>query len=114
MKQDVIVETEGQFPKKVCFSIWGDKINVSQLQIGNKLKIEFDIESREYKGKWFTDIKAWKIELIGSGTPKTYKIDKETESSEVDDDEDYANFISILNGDDNDGPLLEEDEEPAY
>ena len=30
-KQDVIVETEGQYPKKICISIWGDKINESQL-----------------------------------------------------------------------------------
>ncbi len=63
-KQDIIVETEGQFPKKICVSIWGDKINPGQLQIGNKLVIDFDIESRDYKGKWYTDIKAWKIEVI--------------------------------------------------
>jgi len=66
-KQDIIVETEGQFPKKICISIWGDKINESQLKIGNNLKIDFDIESREYNGKWYTDVKAWKIEIAGSG-----------------------------------------------
>ena len=38
-KQDIIVETDGQYPKKVCVSIWGDKINEGQLQIGNILKI---------------------------------------------------------------------------
>ena len=36
-KQDIIVETEGQYPKKVCISIWGDKINTAQLQIGKIL-----------------------------------------------------------------------------
>jgi len=66
-KQEFIVETEGQFAKKVCVSIWGDKINDSQLQIGNELRIDFDIESREYNGRWYTDVKAWKIELAGSG-----------------------------------------------
>ena len=65
-KQEFIVETEGQFSKKVCISIWGDKINDSQLQIGNELRIDFDIESREYNGRWYTDVKAWKIELAGS------------------------------------------------
>ncbi|MBN8702662.1 MAG: DUF3127 domain-containing protein [Bacteroidetes bacterium] len=64
-KQDIIVETEGQYPKKVCISIWGDKINESQLQVGNKLNISFDVESREYNGKWYTDVKAWKIESAG-------------------------------------------------
>ena len=70
-KQDIIVETEGQYSKKVCISIWGDKINEGQLQIGNILKIDFDIESREYNSRWFTDIKAWKIEVAGVGSKKT-------------------------------------------
>ena len=68
-KQDIIVETEGsQYPKKVCISIWGDKINTSQLKVGNQLKVDFDVESREYNGRWYTDVKAWKIELAGTGT----------------------------------------------
>ncbi len=65
-KQDIIVETEGQYPKKVCISIWGDKINESQLQVGAQLSISFDVESREYNGRWYTDVKAWKIEPAGA------------------------------------------------
>jgi len=65
-KQDIIVETEGQYPKKVCVSIWGDKINESQLQVGSQLSILFDLESREYNGRWYTDVKAWKIEAAGA------------------------------------------------
>jgi hypothetical protein len=61
-KQDIIVETDGQYPKKICISVWGDKINSAILQEGNLLKIDFDIESREYNGKWYTDVKAIKIE----------------------------------------------------
>jgi hypothetical protein len=67
-KQDIIVETEGQYPKKICISIWGDKIDEKQLQPGNMLKLEFDIESREFNGKWYTDAKAWKIEVASSGS----------------------------------------------
>ena len=63
-KQDIIVETDGQYPKKVCISIWGDKINEGQLQIGNLLKIDFDLESRDYNGKWFTVIKAFKVDVV--------------------------------------------------
>ena len=70
-KQDIIVETDGQYPKKVCISIWGNKINVGQLQIGSLLKIDFDIESREYNSKWYTDIKAWKIEVAVTSTHNT-------------------------------------------
>lgn len=43
--QDIIVETDGLYLKKVCISIWEDKLNEGQLQIGNLLKIDFDIES---------------------------------------------------------------------
>jgi len=61
-KQDIIVETDGQYPKRICLSVWGDKINESQLQIGDLLTISYEIESREYNSKWYTDVKAWKIE----------------------------------------------------
>jgi hypothetical protein len=75
-KQDIIVETEGQYPKKVCISIWGDKIDEKNLQVGNQLKIDFDVESREFNGRWYTDVKAWKVEPMGSGgqssPPDTY------------------------------------------
>lgn len=69
-KQDIIVETEGTYPKKVCISIWGDKINEAQLQTGAQLSISFDVESREYNGRWYTDVKAWKIEPAGAGGSK--------------------------------------------
>lgn len=61
-KQDIILETDGPYPKKICVSIWGDKIIENQLQIGNVLTIFYELESREYNNKWYTDIKAWKIE----------------------------------------------------
>ncbi|MEN9547937.1 MAG: hypothetical protein RIR12_528 [Bacteroidota bacterium] len=65
-KQDIIVETEGTYPKKVCISIWGDKISEAVLKIGSQLNISFDVESREYNGRWYTDVKAWKIETAGA------------------------------------------------
>lgn len=72
-KQDIIVETQSQYPKKVCISIWGDRINASQLQVGKLLNISFDVESREYNGRWYTDVKAWKIDAsdAAAGGPET-------------------------------------------
>lgn len=61
-KREIIVETSERFPKKICISIWGDKIPPSQLIAGNAFTIDFDIESREFNGRWYTDVKAWKIE----------------------------------------------------
>ena len=65
-KQDLIVETGEAYPKRICVSVWGDKINLSTLVVGNELNIDFDIESREYNGRWYTDVKAWRIELISA------------------------------------------------
>lgn len=70
-KQDIIVQTDGTYPKKVCISVWGDKINTSQLIVGNMLQIDFDVESREYNSRWYTDCKAWKIVTAGSGGGNT-------------------------------------------
>jgi hypothetical protein len=91
-KQDIIVETDGQYPKKICISIWGDKIDEKQLIVGNNLDISFELESREYNSKWYTDVKAWKIETASSiSTPITntnISISQNFESPEEEDDED--------------------------
>ena len=50
----------------MCVSVWGDKIETANLQPGTLLKIDFDVESREFNGRWYTDIKAWKIENAGA------------------------------------------------
>lgn len=69
-KQDIIVETDGQYPKKICISVWGDKLNNVKLEPGTSLTIDFDIESREYNGKWYTDVKAWRLaESNGAPAP---------------------------------------------
>jgi hypothetical protein len=65
-KQDIIVETDGQYPKKICVTVWGDKMNSSLLQTGKRLNIDFDVESREFNGRWYTDVKAWKVEASGA------------------------------------------------
>lgn len=86
-KQDIIVETEGQFPKKICLSTWGDKINEALLKPGNELKIDFDIESREYNGRWYTDIKAWKIELASASNQSNSNLTDNSEASKSEDDD---------------------------
>lgn len=66
-KQSFVIETEDQYPKKVCFVIWGDRTNMLEgLSKGDSLKVAFDVESREYNGRWYTDVKAWKIESTQS------------------------------------------------
>lgn len=67
-KQEVVVETDGQYPKKVLFVVWGDKINEQILRPGNVVNFFFDIEAREYNGRWYNDVKVWKMEPIGATT----------------------------------------------
>jgi len=62
-KQEFIIETQSQYPKKIIFSLWGDKTEqINGLQPGEDVKVSFDPESREYNGRWYTDLRAWKIE----------------------------------------------------
>jgi len=60
-KQEFILELGGQYPKKVCIAAWGDKLDMNSFKIGDTIEVSFDIESREYNGRWYTDVKAWKV-----------------------------------------------------
>ncbi len=66
IRQDFVIETQEQFPKKVCFSAWSDKASmVKTLSIGQMVKASFNPESREFNGKWYTDLRIWKLETAG-------------------------------------------------
>jgi Domain of unknown function (DUF3127) len=60
-KQEFILETGDTYPKKVCIAVWGDKIDLASFKAGETVDVSFDVESREYNGRWYTDVKAWKI-----------------------------------------------------
>jgi hypothetical protein len=64
--QDYVLETGDQYPKKVCFNFFGDKIEQFPLAIDDVVKVSFDIESREYNGRWYTTVRAWKAEKNAS------------------------------------------------
>ena len=70
-KQEFILETPSQYPKKVCLSIWGDKIEQFNITVGDNVNVTVDLESREYNGRWYTEARAWKLEKSGSSSPMT-------------------------------------------
>ena len=79
-KQQFIVETLGEYPKKICFMVWGDKTEiVSTLKDGDRVKVNFTLESREYNERWYTDARAWKIEKLvsSSSTTNEQKVNQE-------------------------------------
>lgn len=62
-KQEFVIETVESYPKKICANLWGDKTDALQnINIGDQVIVSFNLESREFNGKWYTDVKAWKIE----------------------------------------------------
>lgn len=67
-KRDFILETGGEYPKKICITQWGDNIDQNSVSKGDSVTAHIDIQSREYKGKWYTDVKAWKIEKEGGSS----------------------------------------------
>lgn len=69
-KQSFVIETQGEYPKKICFTVWGSKVDFNSITESDIVKVYFDIESREYNNNWYTDLKSWKVELnsVGGGT----------------------------------------------
>ena len=65
-KQEFIIEMPGDFPKKLCVANWNDKADLAGLKEGDEVKVFIDVESREYNGRWYTDVKAWKLEKMGA------------------------------------------------
>ena len=64
IKQELIIETLEQFPKKVCLMCWGDRVNdANSFFVGQTIKAQIRIESREFNGKWYTDVTAFRLEL---------------------------------------------------
>ena len=68
-KQEFVIETQEQVPRKVCFTLFNDKVSLlTGFSDGEDLDISFDIESREFNGKWYHNINAWKIERTAQKT----------------------------------------------
>jgi hypothetical protein len=62
-RQDIIIEIPGQYTRTVCLSLWNEQVNeAAKYNIGDVLKVGFDLSSREYNGKWYTSVRPWKME----------------------------------------------------
>lgn len=70
MTQDYVIETHEQFPKRMMFNVFGeDKIKQFNIQMGEEINVFFDINAREYQGKYYNDIRAWRIDRVQPGQP---------------------------------------------
>ena len=68
-KQEFIVETIETYPRKICMNVWGDDkvAELSGYNVGETLTVSVNIESREFNGRWYTDVRAWKLQREGAG-----------------------------------------------
>ena len=67
-KRDFVIETlDEKFPKKVCFTLFGDRADACP-SIDSVVNVAFDIDAHEYNGKWFNSVNAWKVEPASTST----------------------------------------------
>lgn len=59
--QTAVIETHEQYPKRVAFDVLRDKITEFNLQVGEEVTVSFDINAREFNGKWWNSVNAWQV-----------------------------------------------------
>lgn len=68
-KHEWVLETFGQYPRKVKFTIFGNKVDTVHVEVGKSYKVSVDVESREFNGRWYTDVNAFAAQEIGAPQP---------------------------------------------
>lgn len=58
-KREYVLETFGEYPRKIKFDVWGDKSDTMLFESQKSYAIQVDVESREFNGRWYTDVKAF-------------------------------------------------------
>lgn len=62
-KQEFVIDTGGNYPKQICFSLFNQKIDQYPIKLGYRIRVFFELESREYNGRYYTQVNGWKIEM---------------------------------------------------
>ena len=68
-RQDFVLEyPDGNFNSSACFTAWGqDKVaELDRFRVGDPVKVSFNVRAREYSGRWYNDLRIWKIEPAGA------------------------------------------------
>ena len=72
-----VLETGGQYPKPLAFEVFNTDHG---LQVGDTITAQVNLESREYNGKWYTSVKAYKVETQGKQAPAPHPAMEDDES----------------------------------
>lgn len=96
--QSYVLETQEQYPKKVCFEIFGeDRIKNNSCQIDELVTVSFDLESREFNGRWYTSVRAWKVVKGEGAVPVTTPAASTSSSAESAPDTNIQSFDAADN-----------------
>lgn len=81
--QGYVLETQEQYPRKVQFDVFGaERIAQNSCLEDDVVKVSFDLESREFNGRWYTSVRAWKVEVVGDGTQSGAPAEQQQVASE--------------------------------
>lgn len=68
-KQSFVITTTDKYPKEVCFTTFGEKLSlIGKLTVGESVNVSYNISSREYNGKYYHNIDAWKVDMLSADT----------------------------------------------
>ena len=71
-KKSFVVTTEDKYPKEVCFTLFGEKVELlKKSPVGGNVTVHFNLSSREYNGKYYHNIDAWKIDSESATTTES-------------------------------------------
>lgn len=71
-KQEFVVDfPDGNYTSQACFTAWGqDKVQeLDKYQVGDRVKVSFNLKSREFNGRWYNDLQIWRISPAGAAQP---------------------------------------------
>ena len=76
VKQEVVFELPGEFNRKICVGFWGDRAQeAATLKPGETITVSANVESREYNGRWYTEVRAWRINRKSAAEPQPMATD---------------------------------------
>ncbi|WP_159522833.1 DUF3127 domain-containing protein [Sunxiuqinia indica] len=92
-KREFLVETEDQYPKKICFNLFGDNIDfMDNLKTGDLVKVLFDVESREFNGRWYHNVNAFNVQSLEEETSNSQSPEDLPEEYNAPEEEDDLPF----------------------
>ncbi len=69
-KQEIIFELPGEYSRKLCVGFWNDRAtDAASLRPGDRVAVSANVESREYNGRWYTEVRAWRMSRIAAEAP---------------------------------------------